>query len=296
MLGSARAEPRTYFSQILDKPGDIRQTALAQPERQPLGSDDESARALERFLVTTGGLVLPKYSFEIQPQISYLHDGASSQGTKRDTVTSSLTLRLGLPFDSQAEVQVAYVVHDATAAATTSGLGDVRVGLTKQLLRESQRAPSLLATAHWQAPTGTNEFRPDQLATGTGFNIVDGQLTVVKRQDPLVFFGAVTYSHAFPERHRGVWIEPADVFGGKAGGILAASPDTSLNLALTLAFADEAKVGRRSVRGSDQVVGTIELGVAQILSKRLLLTVTTEIGITEDAPDFRLSIALPVRF
>lgn len=268
----------------------------ADPGSEPLRSDDEGARALERLLVTRGGLILPKYSLEIEPEISYAHDGASSQRTDRDTVSSSLAVRLGLPFDSQAEVRVPYVIHDETSESTTSGLGDVQLSLSKQLIRERDRVPTVLAMVRWQAPTGENEFVPDRLATGTGFNVVDAQLTLVKRLDPLVFFGAASYAVILPERERGILIEPGDVFALKLGGILAASPDTSFGIALNVARSSRAKVAHRTVSGSDQLIGILELSVAQILTKRLLLNVTSEIGVTDDARDLRLLIALPIRF
>lgn len=268
----------------------------ADPGSEPLRSDDEGARALERLLVTRGGLVLPKFSLEIEPEVSYSHDGASSQRTSRDTVSSALALRIGLPFESQAEIRVPYVIHDETRESTTSGVGDLQLSFTKELLRERNRVPSLLAMVRWQAPTGENEFLPGRLATGTGFNVFDAQLTVVKRLDPIVFIGAASYAVVLPERQRGVLVEPGDVFSVKLGGILAASPDTSIGLALNLSRVERAQVAHRTVSGSDQVIGTIELGVAQIITKRLLLNVTTEIGVTDDARDLRLSIALPIRF
>jgi hypothetical protein len=270
--------------------------APADPGSEPLRSDDEGARALERLLVTRGGVILPKYSLEIEPEVSYSHDGTSSQRTNRDTVTSALALRIGLPFESQAEVRVPYVIHDEASGTTTSGLGDLQLSFTKELIRERDRIPALLALVRWQAPTGENEFVPGRLATGTGFNIFDGQLTLVKRLDPIVFLGTASYAVVLPERQRGVLVEPGDVFGLKLGGILAASPDTSVGLALNLARSERAKVAHRTVSGTDQVIGTIELGVAHILTKRVLLNVTTEIGVTDDARDLRLSVALPIRF
>jgi len=268
----------------------------ADPAREPLGSDDEGARALERFLVTRGGLVLPKYTFEIEPEVAYSHNGSSAQRSDRDTFDTTLALRLGLPFDSQAEVRVPYIIHDETRASTASGLGDVQVLFTKELLRERQWLPTLLATVRWQAPTGENEFLPDRLATGTGFNVFDAQLTAVKRVDPVVFVGAVSYAVTLPGHQRGVFVEPGDVFGAKLGGILAISPDTSFSVILNVARSQQAKVAHHTVRGSDQVVGSIELGVAQILTRRLLLNVTTEIGVTEDARDLRFAVGLPIRF
>jgi hypothetical protein len=261
---------------------------------EPLPGGDDSARALERILVTRGGLVLPKYTLQIEPQLLYSHTGSSRDASQRDIVVSALTFRLGVPFDAQAELRLPYVVHDETATARISGLGDVQLSLTKELLREAGRLPSLLVTARWTAPTGEGQVSPGELATGTGFHVVEGQVTAVKTHDPLAFFTTFSYSAPVARRNSHVTIEPGDLAAIKAGGILAASPDTSLGLALTLAFA--AAPTARGVRTSDQTIGILEFSVGQILSRRLFLDVSVNVGVTRDAPDLGVAISLPIRF
>jgi hypothetical protein len=262
----------------------------------PADQDDDTERALERILVTRGGLVLPKYSFEIEPELQFFHTGASVVHTRHDRLTSALTLRLGLPWSSQAEVRLPYVLYDETPGGTTNGLGDIAVTLTKEFLRERDYVPTLLGAVRWRAATGENPLTPTSPTTGSGFNSLEWLATAVKRHDPLVFFGTVLYGISFPEKAFGVEIKPGDVVAGKAGTILATSPNTSLSLGVTVAAVGNVSVAGRRVRDSDQLIGTVDLGLGVLLTRRTLLNVTTEIGVTKDAPDLLLSVSFPFRF
>jgi hypothetical protein len=271
----------------------LRQAPEAQPS-EPLMGGDDSARALERILVTRGGLVLPKYALQIEPQFLYFHTGSASNASQRDILISALTFRLGLPLDAQAEFRVPYVIQDETATDRVSGVGDAQLSLTKELLRETGRLPSLLITARWTAPTGEDRASAGTFATGTGFHVLEAQTTAVKTQDPLAFFATFSYSTPVARRNSDVSVEPGDVAAIKGGGILAASPDTSLGVAVTLAFA--AAPIAKGVRTFDQTIGIVELSVGQVLSRRFFLDLSVQVGVTRDAPDLGLVVSLPVRF
>jgi hypothetical protein len=259
-------------------------------------TEEDAERALERLLVTRGALVLPRFGREIEPELRYRYTGSAAQRTRRDTFTAALTGRLGLPFESQIEVRVPYVLHDETDFDTTSGLGDVSVLLTKEVLRERESFPNLLLSARWMAPTGDENFTSQGLATGSGFHVIEGLITSSLRRDPLVFFATASYAATLPARKIGLDIDPGDVVAFKAGGILAASPDTSVSVSLNMAFSGRVEVEGRRVRGTDRVNGILELGVAHILTRRVLLDIRAEIGVTEDAPDLGLIVSFPFRF
>jgi hypothetical protein len=291
-LLDANAETR-HFPGLPGSGEILAQTSEAQ-QLDPMPRDEDSARALERILVTRGGLVLPAYTLQIEPQLLYSHTGSSRDATQRDIVMSALAFRIGLPFDSQAELRIPYVIHDETATDRTSGLGDAQFALTKELLRETGKLPSLLVTARWTAPTGDVAAISGQPSAGMGFHILEGQATAVKTQDPIAFFGTVSYAAPVVRRDSHVAVEPGDLAAIKVGGLLAASPDTSLGFAFTFAFAEAPAV--KGVRTFDQTIGILEFSVGQILSRTLFLDVSVQVGITKDAPDLGLVISLPVRF
>src|SRR3546814_10064866 len=55
-------------------------------------------------------------------------------------------------------------------------------------------------------------------------------------------------------------------------------------------FSDEIEVAGGDIPGSDEVAGTFEFGVSSVLSPRVLIDLSAEIGVTDDAPDFQIEI------
>jgi hypothetical protein len=69
-----------------------------------------------------------------------------------------------------------------------------------------------------------------------------------------------------------------------------------------LAFVGATHVDGHSVPGTDTVVSTLQLGFAAVLTRSTVLLLGGEyrfsgnVGLTESAPNFRLTAALPIRF
>jgi hypothetical protein len=278
--------------------------------------DEEAAeRALERTLVAGGALLLSFGQAEIQPGFAYtraeedapvffLQEGRQSLALQRrrsDVLIGDLLLRLGLPFDSQLELDVPYRYVDredvievgfgprAAASNEGSGFGDVRVGVAKGLLRERRWWQNLIGRVVWDTDSGETD---DGISFGSGFHELQGSLVATKRRDPLVFIGSLSYATTFEKDD----IEPGDQLGFSVGALLAASPETSLRAVLNQTFADEAEVGGRAIDGTDEVVGILTLGASSIIGRGKLLDLTAGIGLTDEAPDYSVGISLSVRF
>ncbi len=250
--------------------------------------EEEASCALERALVLQSGRVIPRGAVEVEPEISYFY--SEPNGRRRDTFISVLTARLGLPWAAQAEVRVPYFIHDRIADVdSSSGLGDIELALTKQVLSEREFVPALLVSGRWKTTSGKSE---GVLPTGTGTDALQASLTAVKAQDPLVFFGTVRYTANIPSGQR----HPGDSVGGKLGVFLAATPDTSLLLDIDVELNFPSEFGEQEITGTDRLAGIVEIGLATILGRATLLNITTGIGFTSTAPDFRLTVSLPVRF
>jgi hypothetical protein len=91
-------------------------------------------------------------------------------------------------------------------------------------------------------------------------------------------------------------IDPGDRFGFNVGTFLAASPRTSLSLVLNQSFIDEFEVGGQRIDGSDRVESILSFGAAAVLGRNVLLSGSVGVGLTDDSPDYSVSISLPVRF
>jgi hypothetical protein len=283
-------------------------------ESEQAGAADEGARALERALVREGAFVLPNRVFEIEPRFQYtfrntqglntvLINGvpqAVQQDVRRDDFETSIALRAGLPASMQLDVRLPYVwISQNTATASTvsqtedtSGWGDVEVNLSKQLA--AGRRAGLLGSLFWKSASGHEEL--GRLSPGSGFHQIQVAVNAVLREDPLVFFLSPSYSWVLKREKNGVEVDPGDSGGVKAGALLAASPETSLRAAFELSRAGRTRIAGQGVPGSDTTLGSLEVGFSKVLTRRTLLDVALAVGLTPDAPDFRLRFAIPVRF
>jgi hypothetical protein len=278
------------------------------------GAADEGARALERTLVREGGLVLPRKVFEIEPRFQYTYRGiqglnlvtingvaqVAQQDLRANAFEASVAIRAGLPGSFQVEARLPYVWIDqnrATGGAVTeservSGLGDVELGLSKQLA--TARRGGVLGALVWKSATGEHEL--GRLSPGSGFPHLQLALTAIAREDPLVFFVTPSYTWVYKRERNGVDVDPGDGIGLRAGTVLAASPETSLRATFELARFAATRIDGVAVSGSDTLGAILEIGLSKVLSRRTLLDVGLGIGLTPDAPDFRLRLALPMRF
>jgi Putative MetA-pathway of phenol degradation len=311
------APPATTEDEIAPPATTEAPTAPTQAPGQFEVDEEAIDRALERTLVQEGVLLLPLGQAEVEPSFTYTRrefnvptfvtvNGdtfVGEQELRRNEFETSATLRVGLPWDSQIEVGVPYNYVDQDVTSTVGGapqtsnseaghgFGDVSVGLAKTLLQEGAGWwPDLIGRVTYDADTGKTQ--DNGVFLGGGFNEVSGSLSAVKRQDPLAFVGSVSYAKTFEHDD----IEPGDEVGFSLGTVLAASPETSLSFFFNQSFADDAKVDGDRINGSDQVVGTLSLGAATILGRNVLFSITGEIGLTDDAPDYAIGASLPIRF
>lgn len=277
--------------------------------------EEVADRALERTLVEQGALLLPFGVAEIQPNFSYTRREVDrvfelQRDTRREVLVftelqrdefeTSLTTRLGLPFDSQLDVNFPYQYVDQSEvsrlaagfedARSGSGFGDIRVSLGKTLLREGRSWPDLVARAFWDTATGKSS--DDGVSLNDDFNEIGGSLTALKRQDPLAFVGSVSYEHTFENDD----IRPGDELGFSIGAFLAASPETSLSFLLNQSFADDLRIGGKVINGTDATTSTLSIGVASLLGRGVLVAISVAIGLTEDAPDYAVQLSVPIRF
>ena len=217
---------------------------------------------------------------------------------RRDEFDFGLGLRVGLPLDAQFELNLPFRIVDQSLSRfpdrseqedTGSGLGDVSLGLAKTLLREGRWWPDLIGRITWDTASG--ERRDNGVVLNGDFDEIRGSLTALKRQDPLAFVGAVSYQTAFEKDD----VEPGDELGFSIGTVLAATRDLPAPGARP-GLRQEAEIDGGRIRGSDQVMASLTLGAAAVLGRGLLVDVSADIGLTDDAPDYAVSVGLPIRF
>jgi predicted double-glycine peptidase len=273
---------------------------------------DEAAaeRALERSLTQNGALLLGWGLAELQLGIGYarteeaaatlvLADGQAGVGTiqsRRNDYVASAAVRFGLPLDSQLELTLPYrgffqsqvepVGFRGTGDFKTehSGFDDLSIGLAKTLYAGGGAVPDVISRIVWNTGSGDSSL-------GRGFQRMSAGLTLLERQDPLVFIGNIYYEAAFSREGQ----LPGDQWGLSVAALLAASPRTSLSVGLEQILVSRSQVGGVDVLGSDIVSGTLLLGATSVINRYSLLSVAGGVGLTKGAADYSLTIAVPVR-
>jgi hypothetical protein len=279
---------------------------------------------LERVLIGHSALLLSPWTLEVEPSLTYAHtssdriivDGVAildifgiglvvgeivSERTRRDLLLSALTLRLGLPWDSQIESRIPYryesnrvVTADfAERTEQNHGLGDIEYAFSHQLTREKGWIPDLVGNLRWKTTTG--ESSSDDLSPGSGFHSVQGLLSTVKASDPVVFFGGVSYTANIADDIGGLSIDPGDSWGGNLGAALALNPETSINFQWDQKFTSHSTVNGENIPGSELTVGVFRVGFTYALARNVFLDLGVGIGLTDDSPAVQASIALPIR-
>ena len=260
------------------------------------GTEEESvADALESALVRQGGRVLPLWAKEVEAEFSLGYD-EPELNAHRKSVAAATTFRLGLPWRSQAELRIPYWARDEwSGLGSASGVGDITLGMTTELVREQPGLPALLGFAQWRLPTGDINATP---AKGFGQHLVQVGLTTVKRADPLVLFGNLSYATALGEVGLGdqFRFDSGDIISGRAGVHLAATPDISLFTAVNVSANAGDSLNGALIPGSERWYGIVELGAASVLGRGSVLNVSAGVGFTAAAPDFTLTISMPFRF
>lgn len=273
-------------------------------------------RALERSLTGQGALLLPAGIVEVEPGFSYTRredtapnivtvDSTFYSGDlerNADNITADMSLRLGLPWDTQLEIGVPYrwrevesitnVGFAPTGSSNRSGtgFGDVRLGLAKTLLREGLWFPNLVGRFTWDSDSGSTSN--NGISLGGGFHEFQASLTAIKRQDPIVFFGGLSYQHAVAKNH----VQPGSAVSANFGGFIALSPETSLRLLLSTTIQDETRLSGNKIKGSNRFAGNFVVGGSTLLAPGILLNLSAGIGVTDDADDFSILLSLPIRF
>lgn len=280
--------------------------------------------AFERTLIDRGGLVLPTGTLELDTSLGYSHSSSEaltidgftifpvlvvgdivSERVRRDTMTASATARLGLPWELQAELRVPYIREESSRLSGSgeetklsgSGLGDIELGLSRQLWSSLNGGIDVLGTLRWKSTTGRDAFglEPNQIPFGTGFDSFSASLTGVSVLDPVVFFGGLSYTRTLAEKKEGVRIAPGDSIGLQFGTALALNLDTSINFAFGQQFTRRTEVAGLELPGSYVNTGTLSIGVSRVLASGRSLDGSLAIGLSEDSPDLQLMLSMPFR-
>jgi hypothetical protein len=281
--------------------------------------------AFQQTLIERGGLLLPPGVMDVEPSMSYLHSSSDnividgftilpvlvvgdivSERVHRELMQVSTTVRIGLPWQSQLDVRVPYSYHmqrrfsadNMEQRISSSGLGDIDIGWSRQITRNSSVWPDLLGSVRYKSRTGSNPFRTDpdiEIATGAGFDSLNLAFTGVKVVDPVVYFGSLSYSRNLA-RDIGVGrYDPGDSLGFSLGMAIALNLNSSLSLAYDQQRTKRAHINNIGIPGTYLTTGIFSVGASFAVGDRFTTDLSLGIGTTADSPDVQIQASFPVR-
>jgi Putative MetA-pathway of phenol degradation len=297
----------------------------------------QATQALDQALIVRGGLLLPSGTMEIDNTTTYFNStqdriningfailpvlvvgDIASQRVRKDLLLPTFTTRLGLPYRLQFESYIPYGyevlrtvdANNVQTSQSTFGLGDVAFGLSRQLVFEHNRWPDMLANVRVKTTTGVDSFNlsSSQTALGTGFYAVQGNLTAAKANDPVVFFGNLSYTanlngtHSIPSTDSNGQpitipghFEPGDSIGFQLGSILALNPETSMTIGWDQRFTRATSLNGQTIPASYLAEGSLRLGASYLYAPGRTIDLSFGVGLTPDTPNLQFSVGFPFR-
>ncbi|MDA0380596.1 transporter [Vibrio owensii] len=239
----------------------------------------------------------------------------------RTTVTVGLTARYGLTNATELEVRLPYVyrndqiatrpIQDGSNADVVNttidggGMGDVELAIRHQLNFDS--APYWVGGLRVKSDTGRSPYDVSidegsnsfsDVPTGSGFWSFEPSISMIYPTDPAVLYANLSYIYNL-EDNVTVGDTKADVDLGDtislAGGMgFAVNPDLSFSLGLSHKTIMKSKVNGSSADDAKLLqLDALTLGVNYAFSPRASINVSAQAGLTEDTPDFQLTIRVP---
>lgn len=246
------------------------------------------------------------------------------QKIQRDILNTTLVVRYKITDKIQASLNVPYQLiftRIAAAAGTagggvtvnpssdnttsTAGLGDINGNVTYQWLNEGLLQPSVTLALGFKARTGQDIFETTN-PTGTGYNSVNVSINASKSSEPAVVFGYLSYAYAIARRDvvytppnlpaRTIDYEPGDNIGLGFGIAYALNYKLTLSTQFQESINLPAAINQQELANSMTNSASLRFGGTWRINDQTTIDLSLTSGLTNDSPDFILSLRIPWRF
>lgn len=255
---------------------------------------------------------------------------------QRRTLSTALNLRYGITNRFEVDTRLPFIYADdkltrqevatgnqITDSSDNANLGDIEFGAHYQLNRGQGGWPYFVGNFRVKSNTGEGPFEidaEDDVATGSGFWAIEPSLTVIYPSDPAVLFANIGYVHSFGEDVSKTYTAT----GGNRTRIGQVDPGASvrasfgvgiaLNEALSMSIGYEhnwiggvdqefevappgGAFGSTQHTQSDSFeAGSLLFGLSYALSPKVGINLNLAAGVTDEAPDARISVRVPISF
>jgi hypothetical protein len=230
-------------------------------------------------------------------------------------VTDRLELELRVPYFYRNDEIFTLAQRDNTITRTTHleghDIGDIEVSGRYQLTSGRNGSPIWIANLRYKSNTGKSPFEvgrdafgvASELPTGSGFWGIEPGVTFLAPSDPAVIFANLGYLYHAPDevnrRINGVFIgevDPGDSINASLGFGFAVNPRFSFSMGYrhNYIFQTESELGETRQSSDDFHAGALQFGMSYRLNNRTSLNANFDFGVTEDAPDVRIVLRVPL--
>lgn len=277
--------------------------------------------------IVNGFTIVPGITFGTVDIRQSTQRGNLGAVTMRYGVTDRMEVNIRVPWLSQSDtIQTAPADTNAqpiTIGPTGSGLGDIEFGTSYQINEGLNDWPVFIANLRVKSDSGRSPFDvpiytindpqggftrglPKELPTGTGFWAIDPGVTVAWASDPAVFFGSLRYiwniardvdiqdsTGGAPARTN---LDPGDGVGINFGVGFSLNEKSSISISYEHVRISASRAEGRKISGSDFDTGTFNFGLSYRVSDRMSVNLGVGIGVTDQTPDTRIILRVPIRF
>lgn len=245
---------------------------------------------------------------------------------ERDIIQTALDARYGVTDRLQAAVRIPYVyrtereiigvgtANQQKISSDGHGLGDIEASVSWQPPLPPGRWPDVILTANAMFPTGEDPFEIDtqvvelesggtrrvleDAPTGSGFYAAGLSSTLVWRIDPAVYFlgGGYTFNLEADKGSEFGEIDPGNEFEFFSGLNIGLNESVALNMSFVAQFINETEQNGETRDGTDVTDARAVFGSSIALTPRTSLLGSVAIGLTDQSPDFQLTVRLPMNF
>lgn len=261
-------------------------------------------------------------------------DTVAASLTGRLGITRNIEIEARVPFlyrndfiTAERTISAAGEVVRLNSGLESSGLGDIEVGARYQLTRGQNGGPIWLAGLRVKSDSGTGPLDVEfdqfgvaqELATGSGYWSVEPSITFLMPSDPAVLFASLSYGFnlartvdrqiaaARPNPTPGLpdlppvflrSFDPGDAVSFGFGFGFALNDRFSYTLAYRHSVVLETEtILDTGPQSTPQLqVGSFTVLGSYRLSPKTTVNLSVDVGVTNDAPDLRLGVRVPIRF
>ncbi len=220
------------------------------------------------------------------------------------------TLRAGLFDRLEAHLTVPFSytsVEDVSSneyVSTTSAwdLADIGMGIQYQWLDETAAYPALSFTFDIGAPTGRKRYNDaanrwkDPLNNGSGHWSLAPGIAWVRRTDPAILFGGLSYQHFFQNTIDGYTVKPGWALRSYLGAGFALNEKLSIGARFSYSYTANLRAGGRTIKGTDIDPADLAFNVSYRLHEDWVISPQVMLGLNDDAGPASMSLNLKRKF